>query len=160
MLADIYSDLIPRFVHDREVLAGVEVMRRLTLDVLQSLKLVVERYRESRQYGRLVATRLRDAAFPSVEEASNPFQALAALQSLHLFLSYIEGHLMALSTASQALWDNDFVEAVSFSQVTIQRQQAWANKYIKVKGPQTLLVPDVAPEELHDGGSSMAGYLR
>lgn len=160
MLVDIYSDLIPRFVHDLEVRAGVEVMRELTYDILRTFTPVIEQYHESRQYGRSVAARLRDAAFPKVEETSDPFDALVALQSLHLFLSYIEGHLTALSTASQALWDTSFVEAVNSSQATIQRQQLWASKYIKVKGPQTLLVPNTAPNQLHARDSSLAGYLR
>ena len=160
MLVDIYKTLIPRLVHDMEVQSGLEIMQRLTKDVLQRFKPVIDRYHESRQYGRMVAGNLRDAAFPSVGEANDSYEALVALQSLDLFLTYIDGHLTALSPASQALWDNEFVDAVDFAQANVQRQKTWANKHIKVKSPQTLLVPQVAPEELRSRKTSMSGYLR
>lgn len=159
MLSDIYKTLIPRLVHDLEVQYGLDEMQRLTTDSINRLKPAIDRYHESRQYGRMVAGRLRDAAFPSVEVADDPYEALAALQSLDLFLTYIEGHLTALIPASQAMWDNDFFEAVGFAQTNIQRQKAWANKHIKVKSPQTLLVPKATQEEL-SRRPSLAGYRR
>ncbi|KAE8327547.1 hypothetical protein BDV39DRAFT_192740 [Aspergillus sergii] len=160
VLNDIYKDLIPRLVHDLEVYSGLEVMRRITLDILRKLNPVISRYRESRQYGRKVATSLRDSLFPVVEEGSDAYEALVALQALDVFLTYIEGHLTALSPASQALWDHEFVDAVKVSQNGIQRQKAWATQHIKVKSPQTLLVPVAAPDELHSDESTLSGYLR
>ncbi|KAL2364661.1 hypothetical protein RJZ56_002427 [Blastomyces dermatitidis] len=66
--------------------------------------------------------------------------------------TYIEGHLTGLQPASMAIWDEQFVEAVSFAQSGIQRQKAWATQHVKVKSPQTLLVPMVK-----QGGSAYAG---
>lgn len=160
VLNNVYMDLIPRLVHDLEVYSGLEVMRRITLDILRKLNPVISRYHESRQYGRKVATSLKDSLFPVVEEGSDAYEALVALQALDVFLTYIEGHLTALSPASQALWDLEFVEAVKFSQQGIQRQKAWVTQHIKVKSPQTLLVPVAALDELHSDESTLSGYLR
>jgi ferredoxin-nitrate reductase len=160
ILVEIYRDLVPRLVHDLEVQSGLEVMRRLTTEVLHQFKPVIDRYHGSHQYGRTVAQYLQKAVFPAVEETNDPYEALAALQSLDLFLTYIEGHLTALSPASQALWDSEFVNVISSAQGSIQRQKAWVNQHIKVKSPQTLLVPTVAAEDLYDSQSSMAGRIR
>ncbi|PYH40214.1 molybdopterin oxidoreductase family protein [Aspergillus saccharolyticus JOP 1030-1] len=158
-LMELYEHLVPRLVHDFEVQAGLQIMKRLTQDMLERLQPEVNKYYESRQYGRATAQRLVDAMFPTTE-ASDPYEALAALQSLKLFLTYIEDHLTALLPASQALWDTDLVAAVTDSLSNIQRQKAWIAQQIKVKSPQTLLVPMVLPEELHQPDSSLAGTLR
>ncbi|EAW21029.1 molybdopterin oxidoreductase family protein [Aspergillus fischeri NRRL 181] len=160
MLRDMYVDMIPRLVHDMEIQGGLQVMRRITCEVLDQFKPIIERYHESQQYGRRVAERLRDSIFPAIGESNDPYEALAALQSLDLFLTYIEGHLTALSPASQALWDCDFIDAVKFAQKGIQRQKGWVSQHIKVKSPQTLLVPSAAPEELSGEDSRMAGQIR
>lgn len=161
MLIDIYQTLMPRLVHDLEVKSGLEIMQRLAKDSLERLKPAVDKHSESKQYGRDLATRLRHATFLTTENDSNdPYEALAALQSLDLFLTYIEGHLTALLPASQALWDSEFVDSVVFAQSNIQRQKAWANKHIKVKSPQTLLVPNASPEDLSGGIQSLSGHLR
>ncbi|KAL2837336.1 hypothetical protein BJY01DRAFT_258393 [Aspergillus pseudoustus] len=149
MLNEIYKDLIPRLVHDIEIQAGLEVMRRITKDVIDKLNPVVQRYHESRMYGRKVCERLRTSLFP-MEDTHNPYCALITLQSLGMFLSYIEGHLLALSPSSQALWDEEFVSAVNFAQTNVQRQKAWVSQHIKVKSPQTLLVPQNPPEDMTD----------
>ncbi|PGH14126.1 hypothetical protein AJ79_03243 [Helicocarpus griseus UAMH5409] len=160
MLIEIYKDLIPRLVHDLEVQSGLEVMRRITTEILHTFQPLIDKYHESRQYGRSVAQRLRNAIFPQTEETHDPYEALAALQSLDLFLTYIEGHLTALMPASMAVWDEQFVGAVTFAQGSIQRQKAWVTQHIKVKSPQTLLVPMVEAGDLHAPESSMAGQLR
>lgn len=160
MLRDMYVDMIPRLVHDMEIQSGLQVMRRITCEISDQFKPIIERYHESQQYGRRVAEHLRDSIFPAIGESKDPYEALAALQSLDLFLTYIEGHLTALSPASQALWDCDFIEAVKFAQKGIQRQKGWVSQHIKVKSPQTLLVPSAAAEELSGEDSRMAGQIR
>jgi hypothetical protein len=160
ILLEVYKDLIPRLVDDLEVQAGLEVMRRITNEILQQFRPVIDRYHESRQYGRSVAQRLRNAVFPAADEANDPCEALVALQSLDVFLTYIEGHITALLPASQAVWDSEFLQAVSFAQSSLQRQKAWVSQHIKVKSPQTLLVPMLAPEDLYAPESSTAGCLR
>ncbi|OKL61558.1 hypothetical protein UA08_03903 [Talaromyces atroroseus] len=157
VLLDIYNNLIPRMVHDLEVQAGLQVMCRITRDILQHFEPVIDKYHESRHYGRSVVQRLKDAIFPAVDEATDPYEALVALQSLDIYLTYVEGHLTALLPASQAAWDGEFLQAISFAQSNIQRQKAWANQHIKVKSPQTLLVPMIAAEDLNAPDTSMAG---
>lgn len=149
MLLDIYDHLIPRLVHDYDVQTGLQVMHRIAADAVKQLKPQIERYQESQQYGHSVTKSLRDAIFPQEISQQDPYEALAALQSLQLFLTYIDSHLLALLPASQALWDTNFVQAVEFAQDAITRQKLWATQHIKVKSPQTLLVPTAMPEELY-----------
>ncbi|KAL4931465.1 molybdopterin oxidoreductase family protein [Aspergillus undulatus] len=152
MLRDIYTDLIPRLVHDLEIQAGLEVLKQITHDVITRLEPIVKRYHESRKYGRRVCERLRKALFPMETNSNNAYEALIVLQALQMFLGYIEGHLTALTPASQALWDKEFVDAVLFATTNIQRQKAWTGQHIKVKSPQTLLVPQSPPNELDSEG--------
>jgi hypothetical protein len=157
MLRNIYSDLIPRLVHDLEIQSGLEVMRRITHDAIERLEPVISRYHESRRYGRKVCERLRRSLFPMEEDVSNDaYEALIALQSLEMFLTYIEGHLTALTPASQALWDTEFVNAVTFAQTSVGRQKAWVTQHIKVKSPQTLLVPQKPLSQLDTSAPGLA----
>ncbi|KAL4900417.1 hypothetical protein BDW74DRAFT_188265 [Aspergillus multicolor] len=158
MLRQIYDSLIPRLVHDLEIQAGLEVMRRITADVIHKFEPVVSRYHESRMYGRQVCERLRSALFPMDDTKDNSYETLIVLQSLQMFLGYIEGHLAALSPASQALWDGEFVDAVKFATQEVQRQKAWTTQHIKVKSPQTLLVPQHPPNELSGYGLAREFY--
>lgn len=160
MLLDIYNRLIPKLVHDLEVQAGLEVMKRITTDILDKFTPLMDKYHGSRQYGRKVAERLRTALFADAEKSSDPYEALAALQSLQLFMTYIEGHIIALSPSSQALWDAEFIEAVTFAQTSMSRQMSWVKQHIKVKAPQTLLVPTAWKGDLESDESSLAGRLR
>lgn len=159
-LSDIYTNLIPRLVHDFEVHSGLQSLLRITEDMLNSLRPMVKRYRESEKYGRDVCQGLRDAIFPKPESHGDPYEALAALQSMQLFVTYIHGHLTALMPVSQAIWDSEFVDAVIFCEKQISRQEAWLTQKIKVKSPQSLLVPMAMPEELCVEGFSMGGRLR
>lgn len=159
-LSDIYTNLIPRLIHDFEVHSGLQSLLRITDDMLNRLRPMVKRYHESEQYGRNVCHGLRDAIFPKPESHGDPYEVLAALQSLQLFVTYIHGHLTALAPASQALWDSEFVDAVIFCENQLSRQEAWLAQKIKVKSPQSLLVPMAVPEELCVEGFSMGGRLR
>lgn len=159
-LSDIYTNLVPRLIHDFEVHSGLQALLRINDDMLQRLRPLVKRYHESEQYGRSVCEGLRDSIFPKPETHSDPYESLAALQSLQLFVTYIEGHLTALTPASQALWDSEFIDAVNFCVTEINRQKSWLTNQIKVKSPQALLVPMAMPEELHVEGFSMGGRLR
>lgn len=160
MLIDFYDHLIPRLIHDFDVQSGMLVMHRIATETCKRFKPIVERYHESKQYGRSVARRLLDTIIPKDINKSDPYEALAALQSLQLFLTYIDDHLVALLPASQALWDKGFLDAVQFGQYSIMRQKAWASNHIKTKSPQTLLVPMTMPEDLNSPDSSLAGILK
>lgn len=160
ILLDIYNRLIPKLVHDLEVQAGLEVMKRITTEILDKFTPLMDKYHGSLQYGRKVAERLRTALFTDAENSSDLYEALAALQSLQLFMTYIEGHLIALSPSSQALWDSEFIGAVDFAQSSMARQLSWVRQHIKVKAPQTLLVPTAWKGDLESEESSLAGRLR
>ncbi|KAL6228733.1 hypothetical protein BDW75DRAFT_226355 [Aspergillus navahoensis] len=95
MLRQIYDNLIPRLVHDLEIQAGLEVMRRITADIITKLEPVVHRYHESRMYGRRVCERLWSALFPIEDNKDNSYETLIVLKSLEMFLTYIDGHLTA-----------------------------------------------------------------
>lgn len=145
---------------DGNVQSGLFVMHRITADATKQLKPQVEKYHESQQYAHSVANTLRHVMFPQETSQKDPYEVLAALQSLQLFLTYIDSHLLALLPASQALWDTEFVQAVTFAQDAILRQKSWTSQHIKVKGPQTLLVPMAMPEELYSPESGLSGAVR
>jgi len=56
--------------------------------------------------------------------------------------SHVEGHLLALVPASQAMRDREFISAVQYCSEQLGRLVAWADFHLKVKSPQILLVPD------------------
>lgn len=160
MLIEFYDHLIPRLIHDFDVQSGLLVMHRIATELCKRFKPIVERYHESKQYGRSVAQRLLDTITPKDMSKSDPYEALAALQSLQLFLTYIGDDLVALLPASQALWDEEFLDAVKFAQGSISRQKAWASNHTKRKSPQTLLVPMAMPEDMNSPDSSLAGIMK
>lgn len=85
------------------------------------------------------AHNLRDALFTNVRTGSD--NALWALRDLGVYITHIEGSLIALNPASQALWDSDFVDVVNFATEEVERMHAWVNQQIKVRSPQALIVP-------------------
>lgn len=160
MLIDFYDHLIPRLIHDFDVQSGLLVMHCIATETCKRFNPIVEEYHESKQYGRSVSQRLLNTIMPKDINKLDPYEALAALQSLQLFLTYIDDHLLALLPASQALWDNDFLDAVLFGRDSIMRQKAWASNHIKTKSPQTLLVPMTMPGDLNSPDSSLGGILK
>lgn len=159
ILSGIYQDIIPRLIHDLEVIGALQVMQRITQEAIDKLKPEVEKYGESQSYGRSVAGELRETLFPALDEGRDPYEALTALRGLEMYITYIDGHLTALGPASQAMWDKEFVDVVMYAQSCIARQSAWVKQIIKVKSPQTLLVPCVLAEELRDDPSKVAWKL-
>lgn len=159
ILSKIYEDIIPKLVHDLEVIGGLQVMQRITQDIIDKLKPEVEKYGESINYGRSVAGDLRVTLFPELDQGTDPYEALTALQGLEMYITYIDGHLTALGPASQAMWDQEFVDAVFYAQSCIARESAWVKQHIKVKSPQTLLVPSVLAEHLRGDPSKVAWKL-
>lgn len=144
-LGEIYGDLVPKLIHDPEVEGGLRVLRRLAEDMRRRLAPQVDKYGENQQRGRHRAHILRESLFPSADEPSTPFEVLETLQGLHVYLFHIQGGMVALTPASQALWDGDFESAVGFARQTLDRMQSWTEQQMKVRSPQTLLVP--APKD-------------
>lgn len=140
-LLEIYSQLIPTLVHDREVQDGLRVLSSIAENARASLSREVDKLGENRQRGRHRAHVLRDALFPQTDAPRNPFTVLETLLGLHVYLSHVQGSLTALGPTSQALWDGEFQAAVSAAQETVSRTESWVLHQIKVRSPQTLLVP-------------------
>ena len=141
VLLEICDRLLPQLTHDLEISAGVKRLRAMTEKVREVMEPEVVKYGENKEFGQGVSTALRDAVFPKAGRGAGAYESLIALQGLYMYLSHLESHLTALTPASQALWDKDFVEAVAFAQTQIGRQQTWVNLQIKTRSPQTLLVP-------------------
>lgn len=140
-----YDSIIPSLIHDIEIESGLHILQRLTRHIHDLLKVHCEKYRAPTESQHTRASRaILDAAFPPRihhDRASNPYEALSVLQGLLMYLSYIDGFLKALSPAVQACWDASFTKAVAEATQTISRQQAWVSQQIRVKAPQTLVVP-------------------
>jgi ferredoxin-nitrate reductase len=140
-LLEIFQRSIPKLIQDVEVSTGLGTLVRLGEEARKALEPIIGRYGESRQRGYHRAHILRKALFPPETEPSSPYEVLETLQSLHLYLSHIEGGLSVLSPASQASWDKDFVNGVKAAARSIHRMQSWTDQQMKVRSPQTLLVP-------------------
>ncbi|MCJ1247944.1 hypothetical protein MMC30_005159 [Trapelia coarctata] len=141
VLLEIYDRLIPQLTDDAEVNRGIVSVRRLTVRMVDALEPHVRKYTEDTKYGHKISTLMRDSLFPAERDVDSGYETLLVIQSLFMYLTHIEGHLLALTPASQALWDHGFIEAVAFCSEQVGRMQAWAKEQLKVKSPQTLLVP-------------------
>ena len=141
-LLSIYETLIPSLIKDLEVEAGVRVMHRIASQMRDALAPHVQRYGENKQRGDHRAHVLRRALFPRPEDAPrDAYEVLETLQGLMVYLAHIRVSVTALLPAAQALWDQDFVEAVNITQKCLGRMESWVNQQVKVRSPQTLLVP-------------------
>lgn len=140
-LLSIYDDLIPHLIHDLEVEAGLRIMVSIASDMRSRLEPVVNRLGENKQRGRHRAHVLREALFPAEDCRESPYEVLETLQGLAVYLAHIESSVGALGPVSQAMWDGDFIEAVGHAKKCLGRMQAWVGQQIKVRSPQTLLVP-------------------
>ena len=140
-LLEIFDKVIPKLIHDVEVSTGLAALRGLAEDARVQLEGPVRKYGENQQRGSQRAHILRKALFPPGDEHNSPYEVLEALQGLHLYLSHIEGGLSVLVPASQASWDADFEAAVRAASHAMHRMQSWTDQQMRVRSPQTLLVP-------------------
>ncbi|SPQ25718.1 ce7303bf-9278-48e3-8345-00a1e71a899c [Thermothielavioides terrestris] len=152
-LEQIYTTLLPSLIDDLEVEAGLRVLRRIGEDMRAALAPHARRHGydvedrlRSGSSRRRAAQALRDALFPPDRESEttarrSPLEVLRALQALAVYLAHIEVGLTALLPAAQALWDEAFVEAVIKAQGCLDRMQGWVRHQVKVRSPQTLVVP-------------------
>jgi ferredoxin-nitrate reductase len=147
-LLSIYETLIPSLIHDLEVEAGLRVLHRIADEMRAALEPAVQRYGENKQRGRHRAHVLRDALFPGEEETERgAYEVLETLQGLAVYLAHIRGSVTALQPAAQALWDEGFVEGVGTALKCLGRMESWVGHQVKVRSPQTLLVPVRKPKE-------------
>ncbi|CRK34308.1 hypothetical protein BN1708_006324 [Verticillium longisporum] len=155
-LSEIYEDLIPDLVHDLEIEAGLRVLSRIAEGMRRRFETYIRELGEDSQRGSKKAEKLRDALFPSRDSQRSPYEVMETLQALHAYLAHIDGGLTALVPVSQAMWYQGFYDAVVEGKRSLSRMQAWVNQQIKVRAPQTLLVPawkGVEGEE--DGGAGI-----
>ena len=113
-------------------------------------------------YGDSVARVLKKKLFPSAtkEGFTEPaqqrqgwnasYEALYVMQGLHTYVMHVTGLVDALGPVAQAVWDKDFVWAVTFCKKELQRMAAWAKQQIGVRAPQTLIVPATFKSEGED----------
>ena len=139
LLIEIYRDLLPQFVADSEIHSGIRSMIIICNRICDRLQPELTKFGEAKAEGIQVAHDLRDALFPKVHKG--PLAALKALRGLGVYIVHIEGCLVALNPAIQAVWDGEFIEAVTFAQAETERMHGWVKQQIKVRAPQTLLVP-------------------
>jgi anaerobic selenocysteine-containing dehydrogenase len=140
-LLEIYEKLIPSLIHDLEVEAGLRVLHRIADEMRAALEPHVQQYGENKQRGRHRAHILRDALFPAQDSKRSTYEVLETLQGLAVYLAHIRVSVTALLPAAQALWDEGFVHAVATAQECLGRMESWVSHQVKVRSPQTLLVP-------------------
>ncbi|GAO52237.1 hypothetical protein G7K_6319-t1 [Saitoella complicata NRRL Y-17804] len=140
-LVELYESLIEKHQTEKEIQAGLKVLRdfaRMDLDLLQP---VVEKYGWNEKDAKSDSDILRKTLFPPSRTGSGVFDVLMDMQGLFVFLANMEGIVTALAPAASALLDQDFVDVVQQLQQHVRRQRSWAAEKLKVKGPQTLIVP-------------------
>ncbi|KAK4122019.1 hypothetical protein N657DRAFT_576760 [Parathielavia appendiculata] len=151
-LQELYATLLPSLVRNPEVEGGLRVLHRIGEEMRSALHPHVQRYHGGgRISSRGRAHVLRDALFPREEAEAgpssgseslrSPVEVLETLQALQVYLSHLLASLTALQPAAQALWDEEFVEAVGKGLKAVGRMQSWVGQQINVRSSQTLLVP-------------------
>ncbi|RYP20842.1 hypothetical protein DL765_002576 [Monosporascus sp. GIB2] len=140
-LIDIYEHLIPKLIDDYEVEAGLQVLLRIARGMESKFKPQADKFGEDAAEGLHRAEVLKESLFPREDSRHTEYEVLDALQGLEMYLGYIASCLNALQPVSQAVWDEEFCAVVSDNMRDLRRMQAWVRKQIKVRAPQTLLVP-------------------
>lgn len=144
-LLQIYGELIPKLIHDQEVEAGVRVLHNIAERMRARLEPHVQRLGENKQRGYHRAHVLREALFPPENSPQSTYEVLETLQGLAVYLAHIASSLAALQPVALAMWDKEFSEAVEYGQQCLHRMRAWTKQQIRVRSPQTLLVPILNP---------------
>lgn len=152
LFAKSCTGLFPHLVHDLEVTSGLKILANISKQTLEVLEPFVKKYHSDNSYGRTISEGLEKAVFPWHEEGktASAYGTLAILQGLMIYLASTQGHLEALTPASQALWDKDFIAAVDKASEGMNRCQAWTKHQITVRAPQTLIVPSKVMWETPD----------
>lgn len=140
-LLQIYEKLIPTLIHDQEVEAGVKVLHTIAESMRARLEPQVQKLGEDKQSGSRRAHTLRAALFPDEKTSRSTYEVLETLQGLGVYLAYMESSLEALQPVGLAMWDEEFVEALEYAGECVGRMRDWVRGQVKVRSPQTLLVP-------------------
>lgn len=144
-LYDICDHVIPQTQGaDFEISSGMEVMQRIATTCIDRFSPIIKKYKTEEELGLRYSHMLRKQLFPDdlISVAESPaYEMLVAMQGFHVFLSHIDGHLVALLPTAKAAWDSEFTEAVTFVSAQIERMQAWTKQQISARSTQILLVP-------------------
>ncbi|KAI1055645.1 hypothetical protein LB505_010006 [Fusarium chuoi] len=138
LLRDITEQLLDHLVADSEAHSGVRILIQITKDTTKRLKPLFDKFGENQARGRHAAHKLRDSLFPKSDDTPSQLQVLEALRSLQVFLAHLRVGLEAMNPVSQAIWDEDFFQAVLYSISQVKRMQDWVTMQIKVRAPQAL----------------------
>ena len=110
------------------------------------------KYRAKGEFGHEISATLKDKLFPADEvggfSGSEAYDTLVALEGFYVFIGHVDAHLITLTPTVQATWDKAFMSAVEFGSTQIERMQAWTKQQLRVRGPQTLLVPCIPAANL------------
>jgi hypothetical protein len=126
-LINLYSQL-RQDESNYEMREGMLVCQDITRGIQSTLQPIFSRYNVNHQ---------DDQNRHDVPEGG----VLANLQYIYITLSKIETLFIIFTPTAGALWDQEFVEAITFSTTQLDRQVAWSKYMLKVKAPQTLIVP-------------------
>lgn len=140
-LVDIYTKLVPQLIGDSEIQGGLRIMRSIAVRMRDRLSPIAEQYHEDNIWGQRRAHALADTLFPQDDELPGSYEALETLQGLHTYLSYIRAALTGMMPTSQALWDRECIYCIEACLVDLRRMEAWVLHQLKVRAPQSLLVP-------------------
>lgn len=140
-LLDLYDKRLPSLISDLGILVGLKKLSMLTRRIEQRLESYMHKFEVAVPQRLNISISLCDALFFAPKEGPAAYQTLMLLQSLEVYLSHLSGLLTVLLSASAAMWDDQFIAAVKFSNTQVQRQSSWVKHELKVKSPQTLVVP-------------------
>lgn len=148
-LIDIYNSLIPKCDRDPDAQNGLRIMVRIGTRVSDRMRPMAKKYHEDKHRGQKRADALADLLFKHDASVDATYEMLETMQGLHMYLAYIRGSLRGMYPASQALWDKDFISAVTDAAEDVTKMEEWCLQQIQFRSPQTLLVP----LPLKEGGS-------
>ncbi|KAL7944130.1 hypothetical protein V8C42DRAFT_327780 [Trichoderma barbatum] len=142
ILDDIFETLLMHFMADAEAHFGIRSLSHICTRIRERLEPQLENFKQVEARDSHSAHRLRETLFAFADESQpKPYGVLEALRGVNAYIAYIEGSLTALNPVSQAVWDQEFFEAISFAKAQLSRMQSWVSHQIQVRAPQTLLVP-------------------
>ncbi|KAL6855677.1 hypothetical protein J3F83DRAFT_753913 [Trichoderma novae-zelandiae] len=114
------------FMADAEAHYGIRSLSQICKRVSGGLQLELEKFGQNHIRDRHGAHALRDTLFPFADESQpTPYDVLEALRGVSAYMTFIEASLTALNPVSQAVWDQEFFEAVSFAKTQVSRMQSW-----------------------------------
>ncbi|RFU79342.1 nitrate reductase [Trichoderma arundinaceum] len=142
LLYEILEKLLMHFMADAEAHFGIRSLSQICKSIHERLEPQLEKFGQGCTRDRHGAQTLRDTLFSFTNMSQpKPYEVLEALRGVNVYIAFIEGNLGALDPVSQAVWDQEFFEGVSFATTQLSRMQSWVSHQIRVRAPQTLLVP-------------------